>query len=152
MSKTNRPSRDEYFLQMAELVATRSTCIRRSVGAVAVNERGHVMATGYNGVPSGMTHCNEVGGACCQGATSPSGTDLDGCLAVHAEVNLLAQCSDVWKIHTVYATVSPCFGCVKALMSSSCRRLVFRSEYPHPAAKAMWIGSGREWVEMPRGR
>ncbi len=55
----NRPTKDEYFMRMARLVATRSTCLRRSVGCVLVNERGHVIATGYNGVAAGMPHCND---------------------------------------------------------------------------------------------
>ena len=56
-----RPPRDTYFMKMAALVAERSTCLRRSVGCVLVNGRHHVLATGYNGVASGLPHCNEVG-------------------------------------------------------------------------------------------
>ncbi len=138
-----RPSRDTYFLQMARLVATRSTCVRRSVGAVAVNVRGHVLATGYNGVPSGLPHCNE--GHPCVGSTMPSGSGLDLCDAVHAEVNLLAQCRDVWNIDTVYLTVSPCVSCVKALVSTGCQRLVVGEMYSHDTALQFWVRAGRRW-------
>ena len=88
-----RPDTDAYFIDMAKLAASRSTCIRRSVGCVLVNARNHVLATGYNGVPAGSTHCNEVStirgaltfGHACAGADADSGTNLDSCLAVHAE-------------------------------------------------------------------
>lgn len=142
-----RPSRDEYGIAKALLAATRSTCLRRAVGAVAVNVRGHELATGYNGVPSGFPHCNE--GHPCPGAGAASGTELDACLAVHAEVSMLSQCPDVWAIDTVYISCSPCFGCVKALLSSGCRRIVFAEAYPHPEAGALWRRAGREWVHLP---
>ena len=150
LGDTVRESKNIYFLRMAQLVATQGTCLRRQVGAVAVNARGHVMATGYNGVPSGVSHCNE--GHPCPGAGATSGTDLDRCLAVHAEVNLLAQCRDVWEIDTVYLTASPCFSCTKALLTSGTRRLVYLELYPHPASRALWTGTGRLWehhVELP---
>ena len=148
-----REDHDVFFLKMAHLVATRGTCLRRRVGAVAVNVRRHVVSTGYNGVPSGFPHCTE--GVPCPGATAPSGQDLDLCLATHAEVNLLAQCADVWTIHTVYLTCSPCYSCVKALVTSGCQRLVFTEEYPHPRARDIWLRAEREWVQLivePTGR
>lgn len=131
---------------MAELVATRGTCLRRKVGAVTVNHRGHVLSTGRNGVPSGVPHCND--GHPCQGAGSSSGTDLHLCLAVHAEINALSQCRDVWEIDTVYVTASPCFDCTKALLTSGCKRIVFLAVYPHPAAEKLWKSTGREWVRV----
>jgi dCMP deaminase len=142
-----RPTEDEYFLRMAELVSTRSTCLRRAVGAVAVNARGHVMATGRNGPPSGFPHCNE--GHPCAGATAPSGTALDTCDAVHAEINLLAQCHDVYAIDRVYLTCSPCVPCIKSLISTSCQRLVFREFYPHREALLLWERARRRWERLP---
>jgi len=141
-----REPKDYYFLRQAQLAATQGTCLRRHVGAVAVNARGHLIATGVNGVPSKLPHCNE--GHACPGAGAAPGTDLDRCLAVHAEVNLLAQCRDVWEIDTVYLTASPCFNCTKALLTSGTRRLVFLELYPHPAALALWTGAGRRWEQM----
>lgn len=150
-----RPSKDEYFLEMAKLVARRSTCLRRSVGAVAVNARGHVLSTGYNGVAAGMPHCNQEDPFApdgyphaCSGAWAKSGSNLDGCQAIHAEQNMLLQCRDVWEIETVYCTASPCLTCVKLLMNTSCLRIVFAEEYPHTEAKSLWVGHGggaRKW-------
>jgi len=139
-----REFRDIFYLRLALLIATRGTCWRRQVGGVAVNARGHVLSTGYNGVPSGLSHCRD--GPLCAGARAPSGTDLDLCMAVHCETNLLAQCSDVQQIHMIYLTCSPCFNCVKALITSGCQRLVFLEEYPHPEAGVLWRSTGREWV------
>jgi dCMP deaminase len=146
----SRPSKTEWFLDMAELVARRSTCARRSVGCVLVNERGHVLATGYNGVAAGLPHCNE--GHPCPGATAPSGTALDSCEAVHAEQNALLQCRDVFSIFTAYVTVSPCTTCVKLLLSTSTRHLVFRERYPHPAALELWTRAGRTWWQYGLGQ
>lgn len=144
-----RPSRDEYFLRMAELVATRATCPRRNVGCVLTNERNHVIATGYNGVPMGISHCNEDNHQCA-GAHAPSGTSLDLCIATHAEANALMQCGNVWDIHTCYCTASPCIHCLKLLMNSSCRRIVFLEEYPNPQGQEMWCTTPH--VSKPLGR
>lgn len=143
-----RPSKDEWLLAMARLVATRGTCARRQVGCVLVDARGHVLSTGYNGRPRGLDHCSE--GSPCAGAASPSGTDLDLCEAVHAEANALLQCPDVEAIDTCYVTVSPCVGCVKLLLNTSCRRIVAAAPYAaiHEAgARGLWQRAGRAaWV------
>lgn len=141
----NRPSRDDYFMLMAYLVGSRGTCQRRKVGCVLVNERGHVLATGYNGVASGQKHCNE--GFPCEGAFSASGTNLGGCEAIHAEQNALLQCGDAWKIHTCYTTASPCTTCLKLLLGTSCSKIVFGEEYPHSKSKDLWVRSGRIWQQ-----
>lgn len=156
-------------MSMARLVATRATCIRRAVGCVLVNERRHVLATGYNGVASGLPHCNHeevrrfhpAPGApvevtthydhACAGAFAPSGQSLDRCEAIHAEQNALLQCQDVFTIHTAYVTASPCVTCVKLLMNTSCRRIVFDEEYPHGEARTLWERAGREWVQDRTG-
>jgi dCMP deaminase len=177
-----RPNRDEYFLRMAELVATRSTCLRRNVGCVLVNARGHVLATGYNGVAAGLPHCNHErlmsqgdhglplpvemsSGAffdiktgvswdhACPGAHAPSGTNLDGCEAIHAEQNALLQCRDEWEIETCYCTASPCFSCVKLLMNTSCTRIVFLEPYSHDEkSKGLWSRhpNNRFWIHHPK--
>jgi len=88
--KAERPTQDEYFLKMAELVSTRATCARRKVGCVLVNSRKHILATGYNGVASGMPHCIDEP---CPGANYPSGEGLDKCEAIHAEQNAFASMS-----------------------------------------------------------
>lgn len=135
-----RLSKDEYFSQLALLVARRSTCSRRSVGCVLVSHRGHILGTGYNGVPRGHTHCTDVR---CPGASLPSGTGLDVCEAIHAEQNALLQCKDVEQIDTAYVTAMPCMTCTKLLLNTSCRRIVYVEPYPHDAAKQLWTKNGR---------
>lgn len=146
-----RPSRDEYFTQMARLVSSRGTCIRRQVGCVLVNSRGHVLATGYNGVAAGLPHCRNTGNAHdrpCEGAGAPSGAQLDRCEAIHAEQNALLQCHDVYDIETCYTTVSPCITCVKLLMNTGCGRIVFTEPYAHDVdAKVLWTSiPKRSWI------
>jgi len=135
-----RMNRDEYFSELALLVARRATCARRSVGCVLISSRGHVLSTGYNGVPRGHTHCIDVR---CPGAALPSGTGLDICEAIHAEQNALLQCKDVDQIDTAYVTAMPCMTCMKLLLNTSCRRIVYVSDYPHQEAKQLWIKNGR---------
>jgi dCMP deaminase len=142
----SRPDVDTYFLRLAREVATRATCRRREVGCILINERLHVLATGYNGVAAGQTHCID---RACPGAHLPSGTGLELCEAIHAEANALLQCSDVHQIWSVYCTTSPCVGCVKLLMNTSAKRIVYADEYTHIHARELWLASGenaREWV------
>lgn len=141
-----RPERDEYFMAMAILAATRTTCHRRAVGCIITNSHGHVLSTGYNGVARDTPHCK--GGQLCSGANAPSGKNLDGCKAIHAEQNALLQCSDVEDIETVYVTASPCLTCVKLLLNTSCKRIVFSEKYPHTEAKNLWTETGREWIHL----
>lgn len=84
----------------------------------------------------------------CSGAKSPSGTNLDGCEAIHAEQNALLQCKDMHDIHTVYVSASPCVTCTKLLLNTSCQRIVFSEEYPHERAKIMWVKAGRDWIHF----
>lgn len=142
-----RPSKDAYFIGLAKHVATQSTCLRRSVGCVLVDENKRVLATGFNGVPRGYPHCNE--GHPCPGAGYASGQELGKCLSAHAEINALLQCADVQRIETVYLTVSPCSECIKALMNTGARRIVFIEEYVQPESREMWLSrAGNEWVHF----
>ena len=88
-----RPSWDEYFMEMAELTAKRSTCMRRNVGAVIVKDK-HAIATGYNGAPRGIRHCEERGGCLRQKMGIPSGQRHELCMALHAEQNAIIQIQD----------------------------------------------------------
>jgi dCMP deaminase len=147
-------------MSLVQETARRSTCLRRQVGCVLLNERGHVLATGYNGVAAGLPHCNEVTyasgiphepleyGNSCLGAKAPSGQQLDGCQAIHAEQNALLQCKDVYEIHTAYVSASPCMTCVKLLLNTSCQCVVFKEEYPHAEAHKLWTSAGREWLKF----
>ena len=152
-----RPTRDEWAMEVARVTAKRATCIRRQVGCVLLDRAGHVLSTGYNGVAAGQPHCNEEvvhGGNPsvrithpyqCSGAHSASGTNLDACQAIHAEQNALLQCRNIYDIDTCYTTCSPCMTCVKLLLNTSCRRLVFDEEYPHSEALALWTSAGRRY-------
>jgi dCMP deaminase len=158
-----RLTRDAWAMQMAQLTARRGTCLRRQVGCVLLNARGHVLSTGYNGVAAGMPHCNEPTtpdhpkgwdfvtnpppkfSHACPGAHAASGTNLDGCHALHAEQNGLLQCRDPWAIDVAYVTASPCMTCTKLLLNTSCQRIVFLEPYPHSEAQVLWETAGRAW-------
>lgn len=148
--RATRPSRDEYFLAIAVLAASRSTCYRASRGCVLVSQEGHALATGYNGVPPGHPHCSESASARCPGATAQSGAALDQCFAAHAEANALVQCTDTRRIVTCYSTASPCIHCVKLLLATPCARLVFLEEYPDwkTVSKLWGHGSTRSWEQL----
>lgn len=130
-----RPSWDEYFLEMAQLVAKRSTCLRRSVGAVLVSEK-RILATGYNGAPSGLKHCIEIG-CMRQKLKVPSGERHELCRALHAEQNALIQASlhgISVKGSTLYATTQPCIICAKMLINAGIKEIVITQGYPDKMA------------------
>ena len=130
MKKTTRPDVDEYFLKIASVVAERSTCRRYHVGAVAVKDK-HILATGYNGAPSGFKDCLELG--CLRDELGiPSGTRQEICRGIHAEQNVIIQAS----LHgvslegsTIYATHTPCNQCAKILVNAKIRRYVSFGKY-----------------------
>lgn len=146
----SRPSRDEVYIKIAATIAERSTCARRNVGCILVNKDGHVLATGYNGVPAGTAHCRDafLSSNRCSSANAESGKDLDSCKAIHAEQNALLQCPDVREIDTCYTTTQPCIHCIKLLMNTGCKRIVFSEPYSHHLAEQMWLESGREMVQI----
>lgn len=133
-----RKSWDEHFIRIAQEVASMGTCARRQVGAVLVDFNKNILATGFNGPPPKWEHCRDNPGHECPGASASSGTNLDGCLANHAEINALMHCSNIDKIHAIYTTASPCISCVKALLCTSTLRVVFIETYPHPEASELW--------------
>lgn len=142
-----RPSRDEVYLGMAELLATRGTCPRRQVGCIICAEDGEILGMGYNGVAAGRPHCSE--GFFCSGADLPSGTGLDKCEAIHAEQNAILNLRDPKRAHTAYVTAFPCHSCLKLLLGTSCKRIVYAQPYPHSEAYAWWLEAGREIVHLP---
>lgn len=139
MAKKNvmrkRPSWDEYFIEMASLVSKRSTCLRRYVGAVLVRDK-RILATGYNGAPSGLKHCFEVG--CLRKKLNiPSGERHELCRALHAEQNALIQASlhgISVKGSTLYATCQPCVICAKMLINAGIKEIVILEGYPDKMA------------------
>jgi dCMP deaminase len=130
-----RPGWDEYFLRLAELAATRSTCTRRQVGAVLVSGR-RVLATGYNGAPRGLPHCRETG--CLRERLQiPSGQRHEICRGIHAEQNAILQAAQYGvavKAATFYCTNQPCAICAKLILNLDVGRLVLRSAYPDDLA------------------
>jgi dCMP deaminase len=138
-----RPPADFYFLKMAKLVSERGTCARRKVGCVFVNKRNHVIATGYNGNPSGFVHCIDDP---CEASKSLSGTDLDKCKAIHAEQNAILQCKDVYDIDRVYTTLEPCIHCIKLLLNTSANQIIYGEKYVHTEARKLWKKSQRGYT------
>jgi len=149
----SRISTYAWLSEMAQITAKRSTCARRQVGCVLVDWHNKVLSTGYNGTPVGFKNCSEArardgGGLVCSARNSPSGEDLGGCHAVHAEQNALLQCPDVNTIKTCFVTTSPCVHCVKMLLNTSCDQIVFLEPYAHEAtSRELWLSSPieRHW-------
>ena len=138
-----RPTWDEYFLQLARQAATRSTCLRRQVGAVLVRDR-RVLATGYNGAPRGVSHCLDVG--CLREQLDiPSGERAELCRAIHAEQNAIIQAA----LHgvaiedaTLYTTVQPCVLCAKMLINCGVREIHYVEGYPDELSRTMFAEAG----------
>ncbi len=123
-----RPSWDEYFMAIARAVATRSTCSRRSVGALIVRDK-RILATGYNGAPAGLRHCDHTGGADMRDGHCARST--------HAEQNAIVQAARHGTPiggSTVYCTSQPCLTCAKLLVNAGVRRVVFGGPYPDELA------------------
>jgi dCMP deaminase len=137
-------------MAIAQEVARMGTCARRQVGCVLVDSRNFMLSTGINGVPPGWGHCRYDPPFECPGARSPSGTNLDQCVANHSEINALIHCKDVAAVRTVYCTTSPCVSCVKALLCTGASRIVFVEQYPHQESMGLWCRYARV-VQVPGG-
>jgi len=133
-----RPSYDEYFMEMAHVVAKRSTCLRRSVGAILVKDK-HILSTGYNGAPKGHKHCSEVG--CLRKKQGiPSGERHEICRGLHAEQNAVIQAAVFGtsiKNSVLYCTNTPCVVCAKMLINAGVKEIVYSGNYPDDLAKKM---------------
>ena len=137
------PTWDAYFLTMARHAATRSTCLRRKVGAVAVLDR-HVLSTGYNGAPSGLKHC-EFTGCLREQKGVPSGERHEICRGLHAEQNVIIQAAVhgvSLKGATIYVTATPCVICAKMLINCGIKRVVCGEQYPDGMALEMLRDAG----------
>lgn len=126
-----RPGWDEYFMRIARMVASRSNCVKRKVGAVIVRDR-RIISTGYNGTPRGTRNCNEGGCPRCN-SFAQGGTRLDECLCSHGEENALTQAA----YHGVsvrgaglYSTFCPCLTCTKMIINAGIEEVVFDADYP----------------------
>ena len=143
----------EWAMNLAKDTATRSTCLSRQVGCVLLDKRNHVVGTGYNGAASGLIHCTDTGSCYKRTLGYKSGTGDEFCPAIHAEVNAVIQCKDVYEINSVFVTTSPCHTCTKMLLSTSAQTIYFEDDYDSVSgqqAKGIWIASGRKWVKLHR--
>ncbi|HIE35939.1 MAG TPA: cytidine deaminase [Candidatus Omnitrophica bacterium] len=134
--KTRRPNWDEYFVRLANLVKERSTCLRRKVGAILVKDK-RILATGYNGVPSKLVHC-EVVGCLRERLKVPSGERHEICRGLHAEQNVLLQAAlhgVSVKESILYITNAPCSICAKMIINAGIKEVAFCEDYPDKMAK-----------------
>ncbi len=144
-----RPPWDKYFMEIARLVASRSTCLRRKVGAVVVKDK-RVLATGYNGAPSGVSHCSEVG--CLRERLGvPSGERHELCRGLHAEQNAIIQAA----LHGVslrgaciYTTTFPCVICSKMLINAGITTIYYAEGYPDELSYRMLEEAGVRIVRV----
>ena len=125
-----RPGWDEYFMEIAQVVAKRSNCSRRQVAAVIVKDN-HLLATGYNGTPRGVRNCFDGGCPRCAGKVA-SGTHLEECLCTHAEQNAICQAAlygHALEGGTIYVTISPCLTCAKLIINAGIKEVVYGGDY-----------------------
>ena len=147
MMSIQRPEWDDYFLQLAELVASRSTCMRRQVGAVLVrNER--IISTGYNGAPKGLKHCRETG--CLREKLGiPSGQRYELCRGVHAEQNAIINCA-LYGVATegavLYCTNQPCIICARMIINAGIIKVVHQGDFEDDIALELLQEAGIEIV------
>ncbi|MDE1798442.1 MAG: cytidine/deoxycytidylate deaminase family protein [Candidatus Micrarchaeota archaeon] len=126
-----RPSWDQYFLDIAKVIASRSNCMKRQVGAVIIKDK-RIVSTGYNGTPRGVKNCNEGGCARCN-SFADSGTRLDECVCSHAEENSIVQAAYHGisiRGGTLYTTYSPCLTCTKMILNAGLSEVVYNEAYP----------------------
>ena len=134
-----RPSLDETMMAIAQVLSRRATCVKRQVGCVLTNDNGHILSTGYNGVPAGFPHCTDVP---CPGASDNAGSDT--CMGVHAEINALIRCKEPQSIDICYTTVLPCTPCLKALMNTGCHTIIYLQAHSmEHYVRDMWFRTGR---------
>ncbi|NLK96736.1 MAG: cytidine deaminase [Epulopiscium sp.] len=144
-----RPSWDEYFMGIVDLVKDRSTCLRRQVGALIVKDK-RILSTGYNGAPTGCSHCAEVG--CLREKLQiPSGQRHELCRALHAEQNAIVQAA----MHgvsvaggTLYVTHQPCVMCAKMAINAGIKRIVFKGAYPDELSLELLKEAGIEMTSF----
>lgn len=142
MIKDPRPSWDEYFMNIAEVVASRSNCSRRQVAAVIVKDQ-RIISTGYNGTPKGIKNCFEGGCKRCS-SNSASGLDLGECICNHAEENAIIQAAYHGvsvKNATLYCTYSPCLLCAKMIINAGIKEVIYQDNYGYTTQTANLLES-----------
>jgi len=128
-AKSSRPEWDEYWMNMADQISRRSTCLRHNIGSVIVKDN-IIVSTGFNGAPRGLPHCSEIG--CMRDKLKiPSGERIETCRGVHAEENAIIR-GDPMRMEgaTLYVNAKPCRWCSKAIINSGIKRVVYMDYYP----------------------
>ena len=145
----DRLSWDDYFMDITRLVSKRSTCLRRYVGAVIVRDK-RILATGYNGAPRGLAHCEETG--CLREKLGiPSGQKQELCRGLHAEQNAIIQAalSGVSIENSqIYSVTQPCIICAKMIINSGIKRVIYQDSYPDELAEQMFSEAGVELIKV----
>jgi dCMP deaminase len=124
----------------------RSTCPRRMVSAVITDERGVILGTGYNGVPRGYPHCIDTP---CPGKLNSVAGNSENCVAIHAEQNALINCSDISRAHTIWCTTMPCFICMKMILNTTIKRVIYQDSYPDARGYQLGKSLGRTILKYP---
>jgi len=144
-----RPSWDEYFMEIAEVVKKRSTCTRRQVGAILVKDK-QILTTGYNGSPKNLEHCDKTG---CkrQELNIPSGQRHELCRALHAEQNAIIQAAHNGvgiNGATLYVTTRPCVLCAKMCINAGIIKIIYKGDYPDDMSNEMLEEAGIEMINL----
>ncbi|MDR0876265.1 MAG: cytidine/deoxycytidylate deaminase family protein [Clostridiales Family XIII bacterium] len=150
--QSERPSWDEYFMGIARLTSERSTCLRRKVGAVIVQDK-RIVATGYNGAPRGIPHCAERGGCLREELGVPSGERHELCRALHAEQNAIIQAATSGNSiegGTIYITHQPCIICSKMIINAGIQKIIVDQTYPDEYAIEILREAGLKIVTMEK--
>lgn len=143
---------DKRFMDMAEVVATWSSCYQenRHVGAVVVKDK-RILTTGYNGAPQGIKSCSERGVCLRRERNIPSGTMQEVCYAVHAEQNAICQAAKIGVSldgATLYCTHQPCVICARIIINSGIKRVIYKHGYPDEFAMQLFSESGLEVIKF----
>lgn len=142
---SNRPGWDHYFMEITRLVASRSTCIRRQVGAVIVKDK-RILATGYNGAPKGLAHCTDAG--CLRDQMKiPSGERHELCRGIHAEQNAIIQAATSGtniEGSVLYSTHHPCSLCIKMILNAGIKLVFYEQGYPDELSVSLSREGGLE--------
>jgi dCMP deaminase len=149
MLKT-RPTWDEYFVAITRQVATRSTCLRRKVGAIIVKDK-RILTTGYNGAPKGVKNSLEIGTCLREELGVPSGERQEICRGLHAEQNAILQAAYHGvsiKGAVMYCTTQPCITCAKMIINAGIVKIYYLEDYPDPLSIQMLDEAGVEYVKL----
>ncbi|RZB29937.1 MAG: dCMP deaminase [Desulfobacteraceae bacterium Eth-SRB1] len=153
LNKGDRPSWETYFMDIAMLVAKRSTCLRRAVGAIIVKDK-RILTTGYNGAPTGIKHCIETG--CLREKLNvASGERHELCRGIHAEQNAIIQAAFHGvsiKGAELFCTNQPCSICAKMIINAGIKKIYYGEGYADPMATEMFNEAGVEMIDLDTGK